>query len=105
MVELEDLIQRYRGIFLINGNPGKWNKQINYGSRDCPYQNHRSLTDKVLEGMLRQEYWLGSVISDDGINNQFRIDLDCKSKQGLALRNNYYWEIRNLLGLDCEPLV
>lgn len=95
--------ERYRALVLLNGAPGAWHRQDNYGK--AFYAQARELTNTDLCGMLQGRYWIGTRAPDNARTDRIILDVDCKSAAGLAHRDRMYGIIRGVFGRDRVPLL
>jgi hypothetical protein len=97
------IVQRYARVVQLNRDGGRWNRQRKY--RKAFPVLFFPLPDSEIEEMMEHRHWLGCCAPTDGLTDRLAFDIDSKTVEGLAMRDDRYWRLRALLGMERIPLV
>ena len=104
---LARLLARMRRVLLLNDHAGGWYVQRQYrpGATNTWRPGDGAMCDADLEKMAMQHWWLACRAPVNGIVDRIAFDIDCKSADGIAARNETYDALRELFGWSRVPLV
>lgn len=101
-MDWKSMEERYRAVALMNTDPRAWYVQQEYGARFK--RMYREMRRHDLQQMLMGDCWIACIAPSSG-TDRIEFDLDASSPDDLSGRDARYWKVREVIGLQHEPLV